>query len=184
MHRRPASLRHGSHRPAAPGQGHRCSRVRTIRASVGNWDGRVPWLDTTCSLSVRYNAWAKPGVLRNIYNAWAILNVLQHNGARTCCTHWFNKHNPVAMTHLFCTRQSKRIGLSAEAKNYVAYAIMQTYYCKYCSMHAIRRYIGLSAEAKNYVAYAIMQTYFCKYCSMHATHRYNLTYDPSFMLLY
>jgi len=88
------------------------------------------------------------------------------------------------MTHLFCTRQSKRIGLSAEAKNYVAYAIMQTYYCKYYSMHAIRRYIGLSAEAKNYVAYAIMQTYFCKYCSMHAIHRYNLTYDPSFMLLY
>jgi len=32
------------------------------------------------------------------------------------------------------------IGLSAEAKNYVAYAIMQTYFCKYCSMHATHRY--------------------------------------------
>ena len=81
-------------------------------------------------------------------------------------------------------KAEQKIGLSAKAKNYVAYAIMQINFCKYCSMHAIRRYIGLSAEAKNYVAYAIMQTYFCKYCSMHATHRYNLTYDPSFMLLY
>ena len=26
-----------AHRPAAPGPGHRCSRLRTIRASVGNW---------------------------------------------------------------------------------------------------------------------------------------------------